>query len=313
MSENFIPKLIEDIAKSEHTLARIPESSNEMSGNESVHDFNELMRTNLTVNYAASMDFIHRVRTNDQASGGSVLDLCSGPGHYSACLAKYLGFSELTGIDLSQPMVDLANTNVTNIPSHVRTLYKQGNALNLSAKDFIKFDVVTFVNAAHHFNSINDVRRVLSFADEACSEHGVVLLTDLCRLPTSDVSDRFITMIGEDYIQCGLPALAEDFRASMYAAWSPEEMKSVAPANSKRTWYQIVSGAFPFFQAVVGLPVGRDELFIRNSKEWSETNLFQTERARSDWELTKSSYYNGLIRQIKDSRTATAQFRKTAA
>ena len=295
MSQDFVVKLVQDIAKSNHTLKREPEPMT-MEEENSVDDFNEVMKTNVTINYSAALDYIYRSRTEPQQSL-SAIDLCSGPGHYTLCLNKYLGYEKITGIDLSRPMLEKALKNSEHAKGSIRFMH--GDATSMDPSKFAKVDLVSCANSAHHLNSIDDVRSLLTFADKVCKPEGTIVLTDLCRLPNKDVTDRFISIIGDDYVKNGLLALAEDFRASMYAAWSPDEIAGACPYDTKRVWYQIVAGGLPFFQGIIGLPIGRSELLVRPSKDWASTGIMRTERALEDWKMTKDSFYAGMVRRIQ--------------
>jgi 2-polyprenyl-3-methyl-5-hydroxy-6-metoxy-1,4-benzoquinol methylase len=306
MSQDFVLKLIQDIQASSHVLPRTPESTGEMAEENSVNDFNQAMRTNLTVNYAAALDYIHRVRPAPNGKNLSALDLCSGPGNFTQCLATYLGYRNLTGVDISRPMIAHAQNNARKSKSQSNFQFVQQDVLRLRTDRFEKFDLVTCANSAHHLNTIEDVRSLLTLADGACDPQGVVVVTDLCRLPNQDVTNRFVAMIGDDYVQNNLHALAEDFRASMHAAWSPEEMARAIPKATNRAWYQVVAGGLPFFQAMIGLPYGREELFIRESKDWANSGIHRTERASQDWQMTKDIYYAGMVRCLKPARKSEA-------
>ncbi len=298
MSQDFVVKLIQDIAASPHSLERKPEPAETMEEEGSVDDFNEVMKTNVTINYSAALDFIYRSR-NPVTSKPSLIDLCCGPGHFTKCLNEYLGYHSITGIDLSKPMLNKAEKNIQGSEGDFRFMY--ADATRLSPTKFEKVDLVTCANSAHHLSTIEDVQAMIRFADQVCKPEGTVVITDLCRLPNEDVSERFISIIGDDYVKNGLLHLAQDFKASMYAAWSPDELAKAVPQESERIWFQVVAGGLPFFQGLIGLPLGRTELFVRPSKNWAVSGILRTERAKQDWAMTKDSFYAGICREIRTS------------
>src|SRR5262249_7363472 len=102
-----------------------------------------------------------------------------------------------------------------------------------------------------------------------------------------------------DFRDQGMHAMFDDFMASMYAAWSPEEMAATIPKTTKRVWYQVVAGFLPFYQVLVGLPEGREQLFMRESYAWENAGLFRSETARQDWVTTRPIYYAGQIKKIE--------------
>jgi ubiquinone/menaquinone biosynthesis C-methylase UbiE len=298
MGVEFITALIEDIAASPHQLKRTPESSGVMDQGESVDNFNEVMKTNMTINYAAALDFIYRSRLETGTRPLAALDLCSGPGHYALCVAEYLDYQNLTGVDLSGGMIAKAKQNALNSKNPQAIQFRQGNATALKPGEFSTYDLVTCANSAHHLDSVESVRTMLEFAEKVCRPDGLIALTDLCRLPTQEISDRFVSFFGSDYVSRGLLALAEDFRASMFAAWSADELASAVPLKSDRQWVQVVAGGLPFFQAIIGLPVGRSDLFIRDSKDWVAAGIHRSPETARDWEMSKGSYYAGLVRPL---------------
>jgi SAM-dependent methyltransferase len=68
----------------------------------------------LVLAYAAGIQVVYRAQTDNR---GPAIDLACGPGHYTLCLARYLGYDEVTGIDLSAEMVERAPIKSTE-PGH---------------------------------------------------------------------------------------------------------------------------------------------------------------------------------------------------
>ena len=87
----------------------------------------------------------------------------------------------------------------------------------------------------------------------------LVMLMDLVRLRTAGITERYINIIGHDYIERGLPNFFDDFRNSMYASYTPEELREAIPRNTARCWCQLVPRGLPGAQIIFGLPEGRTE------------------------------------------------------
>jgi ubiquinone/menaquinone biosynthesis C-methylase UbiE len=299
-------KLIEDIAQQPSTLVRTPEPEVITSSENSVSDYNQVMETNMTVNYAVSLDFIYRSRSIP-LKNAKAIDLCSGPGHFSICLSEYLGYMEVLGIDYSDTMLKQAKQNASLVHAQKKMDFIKGDISKLSPKDFGKVDLVSFTNAAHHLPSLEHVRRTLQFADNVVSETGIIVVTDMCRLNNQELTERFVRLAGEDYKNRGMHAMYDDFLASMYAAWSFEELATAVPTGTTRTWVQFEAAALPFFQVLIGLPEGRDEAFVRDSFAWDQSRLLKSQHAQQDWVTTKDFYYSGRSRIIRPKlKTAKA-------
>jgi ubiquinone/menaquinone biosynthesis C-methylase UbiE len=281
------------------SFRRIPEPRGVTDGLESVDQYNQVLETNITVNYSLTLDLIFRAQPEaTSASETRALDLCTGPGHLSLCIAEFLNYSNLIGVDFSQPMVDVANANALRLPTQTRAKFVCGDAKNLRFPGH-HFDLMTFTNAAHHFDSINEVAGILQQAEEIVKPEGLIVLSDLARFPAEELTENFAVMAGRDYVDRGMTAMYNDFRASLFAAFSPNELREAAPNETNRAWYHLVSAGLPFFQALVGLPVGRSELFVRNSRDWSNSGLLRSEAARAEWEILRGALYAGSQERLK--------------
>lgn len=286
-------QLIQAISASKDQFARIPEPASITDAVESVDQYNKVMNTNITVNYSLSLDLIHRARG---LARNSALDLCSGPGHLSLCLKDQLGYTSVTGVDFSGPMVETARVNANAHASPGRLTFKQGNVLEL--KEPTRYDLVSFTNAAHHFSCIEDIAGILARAESSVNDHGLIVVTDLARLPSRALTDEFVALGGEDYIQQNMHAMYDDFHASMLAAFSPNELANAVPDSTERDWYQIVCAALPFFQALIAVPKNRRTLFMRESLDWKTSGLLRSDAAKADWDTLSGLLYGGLIRKV---------------
>lgn len=262
-------------------LSRTPEPSSVTDHQDSVNDYNKVMETNMTVNYSVILDIIYRARQGKFLD--KALDLCAGPGHLTTCIAKYLNYKSATGVDLSSPMIDIANKNAKSQGLANRLCFHRADVLSL--KDFKRgeFDLVSFTNSAHHFANIYDVENVLANAETLVNRDGLVVLFDLARLKDHAATDAFVQLAGEDFKVRQMNSMFEDFKNSMYAAWLPDELSQAVPKSSDRNWFHIIPRTLTSFQAIVGVPRTQSEIFLRDSFAWETTGIHQSEDAKNGW------------------------------
>src|SRR4030042_3459848 len=90
-------------------LQRTAEPSEVTAATENVVQYDQVMSTKLAIAYAAGLETVCRARAS--TVGGTAMDLACGPGHYTLCLAQFLGYAETVGIDLSPGMGEVAGRN----------------------------------------------------------------------------------------------------------------------------------------------------------------------------------------------------------
>lgn len=295
--QDLFLQLVKDNMESPQILQRTPEPSGVTDGEQNVNQYNRVLNTNMTSNYAIAMDLMYRCRSEN--SNHSALDLCSGPGLLTMGLSNYLDYKHVLGVDLSQPMTSIAQQNAKLAGLEGKVRFKTGDVINLHEADH-SFDLVSFTNAAHHLPDLASVRRVLTASEKAAKPEGIVVLTDIGRLKTAEITDRFVALAGEEFIKLNMPDMYEDFRNSMYAGWTAEELATCVPKNTKRVWVQMVPTGLTSHLALLGLPAGREKIFLRESYDWQSSGLLRSDEAKSDWQV---------LRHIVN----TANFKKLAA
>lgn len=282
-------------------LERKPESHAVTDASENVVQYSRVMATKLVLTYAAGIEIVHRARS--ERSSHSAVDLACGPGHYTLCLAHYLGYKEVVGVDLSSPMVSIARQNAAQQGLSETVSFQTADIVSMEQALSHSFDLVSFTGAAHHMADLQTVAQVLRQMDQIAKPTGLVMLMDLARLRTRWLTERYIRILAKDYIERGLSEFLDDFRASMYAVWTPKELRSAIPKQSARWWVHLVPRGLPTIQVVVGLPVGRDKLFARPSwgfddhpliREWFPRWEKQVSRAWAretlqEWKLMRLS------------------------
>ncbi len=121
--------------------------------------------------------FYARRVLNDGIREGRLLDIAYGPGQLLMALAKQAPELELTGVDISQHILDEARTNFTKAGLDQRITLTQGSFLEMPFPDK-SFDIVVNTNALHYVEEpvrfFNEIVRVLK-------EDGIGVIADYRR------------------------------------------------------------------------------------------------------------------------------------
>jgi ubiquinone/menaquinone biosynthesis C-methylase UbiE len=242
-------------------LARTPEPCQVTAAADNVVQYDRVMGTKLVIAYAAALETIHRAAT---ATAGSVaIDLACGPGHFTLCLARYLDCHRVTGLDLSGPMIEAAARNAKAQGADERVGFKVGDATDISDLADGSVDLCCCTDAAHHLPDLSIVTEALREMERVTCPDGLILVMDLVRLRTARVTERYVNLLAHDYVARGLPSFFNDFRNSMYAAWTGEELRRAVPVETRRTWCHLIPRGLPTIQFLLGLPAGRQAPFVR--------------------------------------------------
>ncbi len=268
---DFVPLFAGQIGP--QVLGRTEEPAVVTQAEDHVCQYDQVMGTKLALSYAAALEAVYRVRQDVGCE--AALDLACGPGHYTVCLARYLGYAKVTGIDLSGPMVGVATENAAAEGLEQRVRFRRGDVTQLHQFDQGEWDLVSLTGAAHHMPDLETVGRIVREMDRVAKPEGLVMVMDLARLRTAKLTERYVKTLGHDYSERGLPAFLEDFRNSMYAVWTPKELATAIPTDSPRWWCHLVPRGLPTVQMIFGLPVGRKRLFVRRGYATREHPLIQ--------------------------------------
>ena len=192
-------------------------------------------------------------------------------------MTRDLKLDSMLGVDLSKPMIATASKNALN-QSVSQAKFKTGDATNLSHLKDRSFDLCTMMDAAHHLPTLDDVSKGLSEMERVTRDDGMILVMDLARLRTKELTEQYVDVLGEDYRLRGLADFLEQFRDSMFAAWTPSELASAVPSDTDRKWFLLVPRGLPFAQFLYGLPSTRNDVFIRNGRPWKNPPVRNEER-----------------------------------
>lgn len=268
-------------------LDRTSEPDSITDAAENVAQYDQVMETKLVLAYAAGLTIAHRAQSVREPT--RAVDVACGPGHFTLCLGRYLGCESITGVDLSAPMVEVATQNAAKLSLNNSARFQTGDATDLGTIEDEVSDLTTFTDAAHHMPNLDTVRAVMYEMARITKPEGLVMLMDLVRLRTEALTERYVNVLGHDYIERGLPAFFEDFRNSMYAAWTAKELREAIPRDTDRWWCHIVPRGLPTIQVILGLPVGRKRPFVRRGVPWSRENHPVPPEMRGDWRMMRAT------------------------
>lgn len=92
-------------------LDRIPEPFALTEQASNVDEYSKAFDSVMRLPYILALDTVHRVLGSEQGASRKAADLCCGPGHFTRMLVQHLNFAQVTGVDLSQPMLNIARQN----------------------------------------------------------------------------------------------------------------------------------------------------------------------------------------------------------
>ena len=301
----FLPIVFAQSGKQQ--LARIQEISSEITENlDDVLQYNQGMQTALAVAYAVGLTVIHRARPENAVRPARALDLASGPGLYTLCLQNYLGYGKITGIDLSPVMVEVAQKNAQEKKLEAQISFELGDVSEMTQMGDDFFDLTSFTDAAHHMPDLATVEKVISEMDRVTKPDGLVMVMDLARLRTAALTENYVSLLGADYLKMGLPYFFNQFRDSMYAAWTCSELATAIPPNSRRVWCHLFSKELPTLQIILGLQVGRQQAFLRKGYPWSPRDCPVPKKYRLDWFFAQFTLFSATPKYTPAAKRAVS-------
>jgi hypothetical protein len=186
-------------------------------------------------------------------------------------------------------MVEVAARNAELHGLRGRADFRIGDVTRLDELPTAEFGLASFTDAAHHMPNLEIVTSILRCMDRITHPNGLIMVMDLVRLRTADLTARYVETLGRDYVDQGLPSFLEDFRNSMYAAWTANELFTSIPRDSRRFWCHIVPRGLPTIQVILGLPVGRREPLVRSGFPWSPQENPVPAGMRGEWKMLRMS------------------------
>ncbi|MDU0356276.1 class I SAM-dependent methyltransferase [Paraglaciecola aquimarina] len=281
---------------SKQELVRVPEPNTITTSEEDVREYSKVMNTNMSSIYAMLLNVAKQVKGDKQID--HCLDLCSGPGRLTVFLHQQLHMKKTTGVDLSDRMIDIANSHAEEVNEQDNVTFCKSNIMDLKDFENDSFDLVTFADGAHHLDTIKDVRRVLEEAQRVCRPDGAIVLLDPIRQKTKSLTELYLKVSGKDYLDQGLNHFYEQFRDSMYAAWTTSELKESIPENSDNRWFHIVPNGLKLFQLVIGVPREQAELLTHAPISASEIKKIIPEKYHMDYMFLNLSFKGAKVIEI---------------
>jgi ubiquinone/menaquinone biosynthesis C-methylase UbiE len=151
---------------------------------------------------------------------GRMLDLGTGPGHIPLLVCDRLPSSTVVGLDAAEHMLRHARHHLESSPHRERVTFVRGDAKALRFEEG-EFDAVYSNTILHH---IPDPLPFLREARRVLRPGGVLLIRDLFRPETEELARELVALHAADET----PQNRELLRASLCAAFTPDELRSVA-------------------------------------------------------------------------------------
>lgn len=277
---------------SRNKLDRVLEPSTLTDHQQHVDDYNQAIKTVMILPYVLVLDMVVKLvgkKANHSKTPLQAVDLCCGPGHFTRMLAKNIK-SNVIGVDLSEPMLETAQQNAEKEKLTDSVFYLKSDVTSLKTIDSNSKDIVTFMDGAHHMNTLAMVTKVLTEADRIAKPEGIIVLLDPVRPKTSFISHLYETISGKSYVKLGLVHFIKDFHDSLQASFRPEELYTAIPLNTNRKWVQLIPFGFPAFQIVIGLPEGQDSINPSEGLSSEIINSLIPADAIGDWKMLKLSF-----------------------
>jgi ubiquinone/menaquinone biosynthesis C-methylase UbiE len=109
--------------------------------------------------------------------GGRIIDVGCGPGGTAIVLANHFPQAEVYGIDLSEPLLNLAKVSTRLSDLHERVRFESADVHKIPYEDS-SFDVVLSVNMVH---LVEDPVQMLNEMERILAPNGMVFVADLRR------------------------------------------------------------------------------------------------------------------------------------
>lgn len=284
---------------SRQTLERTPEPDSVTVDDDAVFQFTGVDTSTYALLYGLLLDFLYRIRPLPKnGNSTAALELGSGPGTCASLVSKYLRYEKIVGVDLSEPMIEVARKKIIDLHLDHRVEFRKSDITKLTECKNESFDLVYSLNVLHHLPSLDLVRQSLLEADRTCKPDGLILISDMQRPKTKSIANAYLDWLGPEVKKRGLNAHYQDFFNSVFAAWTAEEFISVIPNNGKRRWYHLQPYGFSPQQLIIAVPKTQTQLFLRAGiSEELEKTLIPSEY-KDLWRMTLRAFNFSKVRNI---------------
>jgi ubiquinone/menaquinone biosynthesis C-methylase UbiE len=131
---------------------------------------------------------------------GVILDIGSGPGHLAAELARLLPETKIVGLDLSAPMIEIAEKSVAKMGVSDRVVFRQGDAAQIPFTD-CAFD---FVVSSWSLHLWEDPARVFAEIYRVLKPSCGALVYDARKRPPAEEVRRWMKTADSPVMRLGL-------------------------------------------------------------------------------------------------------------
>lgn len=258
------------------TVHRIPEPRMLMEDAEQVEGYDAAGETTLGLVYCLSAEVIHLALPS--GARPALLDLACGTGKFTARLAAALSPRSIRAVDLSPAMIRVARSNLERAKFAGEVELEVGDITKLDHIGDDSYDLVTCSFTAHHLPSADPaVARLLEEMDRIARPDGIVFLLDLGRLKTRKLMEQYVRIFS--------PGQSDrhnaDFLNSIFAAFTPAEMRAVVPPDTQDgRWLHFTGPALPTLQVVMRTPRGRE---LSGDPMWHESPTPLAGKAEWRW------------------------------
>lgn len=271
------------------TLGRVPEPDLIMAVRQNVDEFDEIINSNVAISFCGALELLFGIGALPGAE--KILDLACGPGHFSLFLAKYSNAEKVIGVDLSEPMLEKAHRNAVKAGLSHRVEFVLGDITKLPQFHDQQFDLITCTNSAHHVPTVDALHQMLVEMGRLISLQGTAFVMDLTRLRTAGCVEKYVQLMGQEYLISGLHKLYEDFRNSMYAAWTPDELCSSVPSARAHQWHYFSVAPLPINQFLFALPYSSNAKNLNTKFHWPGMHPPVREDLRADYKNYRQALF----------------------
>ncbi|MCB0356598.1 MAG: class I SAM-dependent methyltransferase, partial [Bdellovibrionales bacterium] len=186
----------------------------------------------------------------------------------------------VTGVDLSEPMLNVARNNAQTYSSQLN--FVKGDITHVPELTAHSVQLVTCLNALHHVPSLGALEKAYSELDRICDPKGMIITIDLIRPKNNWILENFVKLTATENARKNQYAISEDYFYSLHAAFTPSEHIASLPQNSERNWFVVVPAVTPVYQIVIGLPKEQKQLKMGMNLDKKMINAIVPKDLRTD-------------------------------
>jgi len=156
--------------------------------------------------------------------GDLILDLGCGPGNYLVQAAQLFPDAKFIGLDLSKPMLKIAEENIKQAGVENVSLLC-GDMSNFESLLDAQPNMIMASFCMHHLPDLRSLQRCFSQIGKTLDPEGAIYILDLCRVR----SDKTVSALIADVQFRASAREQQDYLDSLKAAFDPGELRSVLP------------------------------------------------------------------------------------